>query len=314
MPSPSTLSPEQKEEREIRGGSIIVGRQTFKEYMEGLRRGWSSGLGVRDREEEVVLALDGDGRFDEPEDLDAPVGLNVEGEPLPTASRLLSPAQAFSPLTTPFGLQQQQQQPYSRTDSKAIDEQPPPSSISPQAPLLLVQFTNYLGFTQMPFMILDFFTQRYYVQAGAECAYRLIMGQTRGIQHPVANKLFEESGPDDLAFDRACEAYYKSSVGKLETTIEKERNGFYKELPARLDTARSLARRTREPTKDEEKFPPPTEVELRAERLKKEVRWRSDVDGWQIVKPQSKVAWDERFRGVLEVFEDSAEDVKEFKS
>lgn len=312
MPLPPALSPEQEEQRELQGGSIIVGRQTFKEYMEGLRRGWTGGLRVRDREEEVVHALDGDDVFDEPDDFDAPVGLNVDGEPLPTASRLSSSAGAFSPLTTPYSLpQQQKRQSSPNLALKAVEEQPPPSSIPPQPPLLLVPFTNYLGFTQMPLMILDFFTQRYHVQAGAECAYRLIMDRTREIQHPGDDKLFEEPGPDDLAFDRACESYYKSSVGKLETTIEKEQKGFYKELPARLETARALARRTREPTKDEEKFPPPTEVDLRSERLKKEMRWRSDLEGWQIVKPQSEVAWDERFRGILRIFDTPPDDFNE---
>lgn len=303
VPLPSSLSPQQEERRELQGGSIIVGRQTFKEYMEGLRRGWSGGLQVRDREEEVVRALDGDDVFDEPDDFVAPVGLDVEGEPLPTASRLPPSAKTFSPLTTPYNLQKQPQSSSSTTESKSPEDPPPPSSIPPQPPLLLVPFTNYLGFTQMPLMILQFFTQRYHVKAGAESAYNLIMGHTREILHQGTSKLFEEPGPDDLTFDRPCESYYKSSVAKLETTIEKERAGFYKELPKRLETARALARRTREPTKDEEKYPPPTEVDLRSERLKKELRWRSDLEGWQIVKPESEVPWDDRFRGVLRIFD-----------
>lgn len=94
---------------------------------------------------------------------------------------------------------------------------------------------------------------------------------------------------------------------KYAESVEKIRTGYYKALPDKLKTARDLARGKREPTKDEINYPPPTEVELRAERLKKELRWRSDVAGWDIIKPESPVAFDERFNGALEIFVDPPE-------
>ena len=36
--------------------------------------------------------------------------------------------------------------------------------------------------------------------------------------------------------------------------------------------------------------------------MKKELRWRSDEKGWEIVRPESPVAWDARFSNVLRVF------------
>ena len=48
---------------------------------------------------------------------------------------------------------------------------------------------------------------------------------------------------------------------------------------------------------------PASEVELRAERLGKELKWRAQEDGWKAVRPGVGVSWDERFRGVLKVFE-----------
>lgn len=60
--------------------------------------------------------------------------------------------------------------------------------------------------------------------------------------------------------------------------------------------------------------PPPTEVELRAERIKKELRWRGDEAGWRIVGPDAGVQWDERLREVLRVYHSTKEDEWEFAS
>ncbi|KAJ3006807.1 hypothetical protein NUW54_g3797 [Trametes sanguinea] len=54
------------------------------------------------------------------------------------------------------------------------------------------------------------------------------------------------------------------------------------------------------------RHPPPTEVELRAERLKKELRWTADEEGWSIIRPDKDVEWDERFRNKLRVYIDPA--------
>ena len=61
IPSPIKLSKEEKEAREFAGGSIIIGRASFKEYMEGLRRGWMESPIHVDREEALAHVLEDDG-------------------------------------------------------------------------------------------------------------------------------------------------------------------------------------------------------------------------------------------------------------
>lgn len=110
------------------------------------------------------------------------------------------------------------------------------------------------------------------------------------------------SSGGDLNFDKKAESYYKSSTSSLPTEITTARTKYYTSLPETLSTTRALSRGLREPTKDEKNFPPKTEVELRAERMKKESRWRRDLEGWEVVRPDKGVVWDERFRDALKVF------------
>ncbi|KAI0372959.1 hypothetical protein BV20DRAFT_938608 [Pilatotrama ljubarskyi] len=316
MPIPGS-SFEEKRQREVDGGIVIVGRHTLKEYMAGLKRGWSDGLEAVDREERLARVLESDGKFDEPETeptAEAPVG---EGEPIPTPSRLPS-SKPFSILTTPA---LRAPPPAKPTESIPDHLNKPPTEIPPQPPMLLVSFTNYIGLTQIPLMVWDFFNERYKVREGAEAAYRLIMGNTRPFTAPPANALtrptsefdieqpqkpyLAELTPTDLDFDRDSESYYKKSVVRdFLSEIEKARKEYYDSLAKKLETARALARGTREPTKEERENPPPTEVELRAERLKKELRWTADEEGWNIVRPDKEVEWDERFRDKLRVYVD----------
>lgn len=124
---------------------------------------------------------------------------------------------------------------------------------------------------------------------------------------PVVAPLFspDERAPEtDLDFDRLGESYYRSSLSSFYEDITKARKNYYKSLPEKLATARALARGERMPTKEEANHPPPSEVELREERLRKELRWRGDEEGWDIVRSDKEVAWDERFRTALAVFTD----------
>jgi len=282
-------SPEAKRRRELEGGIVLVGRPTFKEFMEGLRRGWTDGLGKIDKEDQLARELEADGKFDEIEEPASTTDTESlsDDEPLPTKSRLPPSTGIFTPYLRPSPSNK------SSSSSSSIPEHLniPPPFIPQQPPILFVPFMNYLGFLQLPHMIWDFFNQRQKVLSGAQCAYGLIKSRTR---------LFEPSVDLDCGLD--AEYYYKSSMKKYAETVEKTRTGFYKSLPDKLKTARDLARGNREPTRDEINYPPPTEVELRAERLKKELRWRSDVAGWDIVKPEAPVAFDERFNGALQVF------------
>ena len=288
-------SPEAKRRRELEGGVIVVGRPTFKEFMEGMRRGWTDSLEKVDKEDQLAREMESDGRFDEIGEPTSTVDTESlsDDEPLPTKSRLPPSTGLFTPSYL--------RPPPSNKSSSSPSPIPeylniPPASIPQQPPILFVPFTNYLGFLQLPHMIWDFFNQRQKVLSGAQCAYKLIKSHTRPL---------EPSTDLDCGLD--AEHYYKSSMKKYAESVEKIRTGYYKALPDKLKTARDLARGNREPTKDEINYPPPTEVELRAERLKKELRWRSDVAGWDIIKPEASVAFDERFDGALQVFVDPPE-------
>ncbi|KAJ3474590.1 hypothetical protein NLI96_g12372 [Meripilus lineatus] len=328
-------SPEDIRRRELEGGIVIVGRPTFKEFMAGLKRGWTESLEIVDREEALSNQLSTDGRFDEPEEeLQTGVELgDVDGEPIPTASKL-PPSQPMSILTAPQlrspGVPVRPPPAQKSTIPEALNA--PPPTIPAMPPLLLVSFINHIGLTQIPLMMWEFFNEREKVRSGAEAAYRLIMGQSRPFIAPPPSlnnsEFVDEDGqtsspsqphqselssspiPTDLEFDVDAEPYYKKSyVNDFADEIAKAREGYYKSLPEKLATTRSLARGEREPTKDEKSYPPPTEVELRAERMKKELRWTSDEAGWDIIRPSKPIEWDERLRGILHVFVDPSEEV-----
>lgn len=296
---------EAKRRRVLEGGTVVVGRAAFKEYMAGLRRGWTESLERVDEEERLSKELEREGHFDEPEEVSPPLApsptennMTDDDEPIPTPSRLppsrpspglyspLSAAMRPGPSSSSF--------PPSTTlptrDSGA--DVPPPAVLPPQAPLLLVPFVNLVGIKLVPLMIWGFFNERHKVRVGAEAAYELVSRTTRP---------FERT---DLDFDASAETYYKSSTVTFPAEVKKVREEYYKALPEKLATARALARREREPTKLEIEAPPPTEVELRAETLKKETRWRRDERGWELVRPETPVEWDDRWEGALEVFVD----------
>ncbi|KAG2157505.1 inner membrane protein import complex subunit Tim54-domain-containing protein [Suillus clintonianus] len=303
---PNQPSLEQKRKRELEGGIVLVGRHTLKEFMSGLKRGWTESMGRADREDMLAQELASDGRFDEPEELVVDSD-GVDGEPLPTRSRLLPSQNAalFSPLHIPSSSPPKSTQSVSNLPAQ-LDT--PPSTIPTLPTLLLVPFTNHIGFRQVPHMLWGFFNERHKVRAGSEAAYSLIMNHVRPFAAPNTTVAASE-GPSqsdgrqggDLDFDLPAESYYNGAYSPSET--EKARKTYYDALPAKLATARALARGTRAPTKEEESHPPPTEVELRAERLKKEMRWRGDEAGWEIVKPGQPAQWDERLPDALQVFD-----------
>ncbi|KAF8228505.1 hypothetical protein L208DRAFT_1291113 [Tricholoma matsutake] len=291
----------ERRRHELDGGIVIIGRPTFKEFMAGLKKGWTDGLEQVDQEEMLARELESDGHFDEPEEVG--VGDNSETSASPKVLGLPGP------LHTP---------PYAQT-SRLPSSEPrpsfsesmstPPATIPPIPPILLVTFTNYIGFTQIPRMIWDFFNQRHKVRSGAEAGYTLVMKHSRPIVPPsgepeplFSDVALQNQDNGDFDFDKQIESFYKTSLLSIPADIEKLREKYYEALPLKLATARALARGTREPTKDEKENPPPTEVELRAERMKNEQRWRRDLEGWDIVKPTQKVVWDDRFRGSLRIF------------
>ncbi|KAI0282116.1 inner membrane protein import complex subunit Tim54-domain-containing protein [Russula aff. rugulosa BPL654] len=269
---------ETKRRRIHEGGTVIVGRPAFKEYMRLSRE------------------LESDGHFDEPEVSSGSSSSDdfADAEPIPTPSRLppSRPPGLYSPLSAAIPPPVGSPSPSAQGTRDPGADVPPPASLPPQPPLLLVPFVNLVGIKLVPLMLWDFFNERHKVRAGAEAAYKLVSCATRP---------FERT---DLDFGTSAEGYYKSSTAAIPTEIQKARAEYYKALPEKLATARALARREREPTKLEIEAPPPTEVELRAERLKKETRWSADERGWDLVRPDTPVEWDDRWEGPLEVFAD----------
>ena len=304
MTLPTYRSPEQLRQDELEGGIVIVGRPTFKEFMAGLKKGWTEGLENIDYDEALARELESDTHFDEADESRDVTETLSDGS---DKSNLPSPnnSPVFSPLQMPSIPRSSLQQTSSSASSSFYE---PPAVIPPIPPLSLITFTNRIGLTQIPLMIWEWFNQRHRVRSGAEAAYCLVMKSTRPILKPevLFGDASDDNSPDqgDLTFDKDVESLYKSSLSKIPSEIEEARKKYYGELPAKLETARSLARGTREPTKEEMNNPPPTEVELRADRMKKEKRWRRDAAGWEIVKPEKDVAWDERFRHVLRIFTD----------
>ena len=277
---PTYRPPAERRQCELEGGIIVIGRPTFKEFMSGLQRGYTNdNLDRVDPDEELARILANDTHFDDPEDQH-------------------HDSSSSNNNTSSFRLSHQQNSPL-------------PSVIPPLPPLLLVPFINYIGIPQVPLMIWGFFNQRHKVRSGAEAGYRIVMKESQPINVPENINDFPSSPTiddapttnfGDLDFDKGVESYYKKSLDSLHEDTEKARKKYYEDLAPKLDTARQLARGTREPTKEELENPPPTEVELRAERLKKERRWRDDLEGWNIVKPSNNVSWDERCRGALRIF------------
>lgn len=303
--------PAERRKRDLEGGIIIIGRHTFKEFMAGLRRGWSEPPYKVDKDETLARELEFDGVFDELDTGDAntaPVGdlASTDLTPLPT-----TPTKG-SPFYFPPQLKVSPKPSTSRPEPTTVNPtlETPPSSIPVYPPILLVPFTNLIGFTLVPRMMWDFFNQRHKVREGAEAAYRLITCSPRPIRGPSYfdehQEEVEKSPSSDLSFDLQVESFYKST--SLPSEIEKSRKSYYEALQTKILTARQLARGEREPTKDERNYPPPTEVELRTERMTKELRWRGDLTGWQIISPTTPVAWDPRFATALSVYPEIEQD------
>ena len=205
----------------------------------------------------------------------------------------------------------------------------PPSPLPEQPSMLLVPWVNHLGFKQVPYMIWDLFTERYKYKIGGEAGLRLIFGEKRefvGKDDVSSNgggggigqeKMLEDMAVDsvpsmsstagqssDLDFDVESETYYKKAFNETHARIQKNRESYYSELKTRLATARELATGAREATADEQARPPATEADLRQERLKREVRWMNEEQGYEIVKKGQPVTWDGKWNGWLNVYGD----------
>jgi mitochondrial import inner membrane translocase subunit TIM54 len=268
-------SRESRHARLLQGGSILMGRSTLKEYLAGLRRGYTDSLELINQEELLAQQLAQDNVFDEHE-----TDYAVSGN-----QNLIIPT-SFDLTFRPIG----------QVESEYPEQNNRPTPTFPSLPpLLLVPFINRIGIKQIPMMILEFFNRRQDVRIGGNTALTIIQALTRDFTKV------------DLDWGVETEAYYKTSLYNLPSDIESAQNAYYKELPKRLAIARALDRQEREPTRDESRNPPPTEVELRAERLSREFKWRNSLHGWDLIRPDHKIEWDERFAS-LKVFVDHSTD------
>ncbi|KAK7034079.1 mitochondrial import inner membrane translocase subunit tim54 [Paramarasmius palmivorus] len=283
----------------MEGGIVIVGRPTWKEFMAGMKKGWTEGLEEVDHEEILAHELEADGRFDELEEVVEDKAEHIS-EPKSTSSP--TPASGMPPLGA-FGFPKPQAP---QPTPAAKSASPIPEAVNAPPPVIPLLPPILCFIHQLPW--------RHKVQSGAEAAYRLVLNCTRPFNPPPAEEpapLFSDiTNPPapvsrgDLDMGKEAEAFYRKDLASTLDAIEKERAEYYKALPEKLKTARALARGEREPTKEEMNNPPMSEVELRADRMKKEKRWRADEEGWNIVRPDREAEWDERMKEALRLFID----------
>ncbi|CAK9786472.1 hypothetical protein CC85DRAFT_267135 [Cutaneotrichosporon oleaginosum] len=299
-PQVAALSAKSEDQRWLEGGVVLVGRPALKEYLAGLRAGWRNGVDAWTWEKEIEDQLEWDTVFQTwVEPTPTPEGVDPAVAPAPAAARTSLFRRAPPAPTAAVG------------PGAAVPPHlhAPPSPLPPHPPLLLVPWTNYLGFAQIPYMIYNFFTERHRVREGAEAAYALITNQTRAFEGPSkstdADAHLAPELPADTDFGADTERFYKKDYENVPARQAKQRQDYYRTLAERLESARQFARGERELT-DEEKAtdkPVVTEDDLRAERRKRELRWRGGREGWEIVRPSTPVAWDDAWAGWLRVFD-----------
>lgn len=191
----------------------------------------------------------------------------------------------------------------------------PSEQIPAQPPICFVDFTNLVGWRNIPLRMYHFFRQRDKVQHGAELALTLVYGTKETAREFQPGRLGTQPGQvpqvppqgGDLDWGIETEERYPPYFLKTEKNIAEARESYYKALPKHLKDARDLARGLREQTKLEKNDPSKTEAELREQRFNKEKEWRNAEMGFEIIRPSAAVEWDERFRGSLRVFELSSE-------
>jgi import inner membrane translocase subunit TIM54 len=317
MSFPGAMDPSSEAQRELEGGTVLVGRASFKEYMEGLKRGWMGGVNPWSLEDDVKKKVEGDGAFDDPatatlrdaataaaeQDLSSADLKEITPSPLPSAPTNPTGLGFLSrPTPPPFSLNS----PNANTPSIPAHLHLPPSPLPPQPPILFLPYTNHMGFKAFPYFIYQFFTERHRVRAGSEAALALIQSQTRpdeGVQtEEGTGKLIRQGG--DLDFDLEGESFIRKSFKKFPGQIETARKDYYEALKTRVESVMDLQAGRREMTDNEKSGKTKVEMieEMKDERIKKEMRWCGGEDGYEIVKPETPVVWDPRWDGWLRVF------------
>lgn len=343
---------------EAQGLTVVVGRNTMKEYLWGLKQGWLTDFdavqeerGEEGRMQDLREELSKDGAFDQaPKHVESGIIDDESSADSSTPEAHHSkPRSSLMPQMSSFNFYSSPTPPIAPTSSEPSESKsliiPAVADIPKQPPMLFLPFDHPLGYLRYwPIKMFKFlFFERYRVRNGCETALSIIqathptegaesvflddnesrrglrliekpknLDQTRKEDEQVdiedvlnekKKKLREEwrgfplpeTGSKDLDTGLADEYHYRKTFSDTPANIVAARKEFYDNLPEKLKVARELESRDRLPTKEEQKYPPPTEQELVEDRLNRERRWRNDFQGWLMTRVGSKVTWDSRF-------------------
>ena len=342
--TPFSLSPQQELQRELDGGVVLVGRPALKEWAWALKHGWGTPVEVAkiDRDDLLAKELAEDHVFDEIPDekenemmsekdkaiaaLAADAEEDGAGAPLssssyrpgsvphgPNAFISAFKGQSAQAAQTKEKVLTEAEKLAARLDPKLLE---PPSQIPAQPPICFVDFTNLVGWRNIPLRMYQFFRQRDKVLHGAELGLQIVYGTKETAREFQAGRpgSFVGEVPDsppqggDLDWGLESEEKYTPYFLKTEKNISESKESYYKALPQHLKDTRDLTRGLREPSRLEKSDPPKTEMELREQRFEKEKEWRNSLMGFNIVRPEKGVEWDERWRGSIRVFDLSPEE------
>ncbi|CED84375.1 Mitochondrial import inner membrane translocase subunit Tim54 [Phaffia rhodozyma] len=295
--TPTQLSPEQLIQRELDGGVMIIGRHTLKEYLDGLKKGW-----FEDRPDESWIDKLDRSIYEDPA-LKDQEGSSSSLPEVPEASSK-PPSSLFSPLgpprsTSPIAVQ-------TPTSAELPPLQPAPSMLPPLPPTILIPYHPELGFSSIPRSILSFFNTRADVKMGAEAAMAFILQEpSRDFQGPT-NELVElgkEQG-GDLDFDlEDGEWRVPGNFEKTPKQVEERMKTYYEGLPPKLKAVWELRKGTREPTDAEQRHPPFSLEEYLEGQIKRERRAKGDLAGYELLKKNSPLTWDDRFNAKWKVWD-----------
>lgn len=320
------LSLQEEYDRQVEGGVILIGRQSLKGYMEGLRKGW-----FEQREDESWISTLNNSIFDDP--LKAP----TDGSTPPPSSE---PEVSLFPLTH---LPASKLSNTPEAPSAPAPLPPTPSPLPAHPSMLLLPYHPDLGFSSIPRSIASFFNTTADVKLGGDAAMAFILGQpTDAFAAPsdleqflpsIETRLDEGQGqgqgqgaPLGLDFDLEIgEARIPKNFEKSPAQIDERMASYYTALTGKVAKAWELkngrgqdrcssilalvsltsAFPPTEPTEAELKNPPATLEKLQEDRIKKERRAREDRDGYRVLRKGSGVTWDERFRDRWSVWDPS---------
>ncbi|PKI85248.1 mitochondrial import inner membrane translocase subunit tim54 [Malassezia vespertilionis] len=312
---PFSLTPAQALQRELDGAVVLIGRPALKEWAWALKEGWGTFIPAEpiDRDQQLAELLSEDNAFDEifKEDVDnADAEVPLEKPAAPSQGFMLPSKVAFQgakrslPMGVPDAATSQSPVPEGTTPAPA-PELPPMLPMPAQPPICFVDFTDLVGFRNIPRTMVNFFNRRKEVRNGGEAGLAIVLGNKNDAREfdvrPRGTVPSEPLQGGDLDWGVEEEAFYRPKFHRTLEIIAKERERYYNVLREELSASRELARGEREPTRSEKYERPRGEVELRQDRFQHERDWRNTEMGYEIAKTGVGVAWDDQWRGSLRV-------------